>query len=149
KVSLQVETPRPTQAELTTGQCKTCHDEGGELSTVLHANDNRAACNGCHAPLGFELEGPVYVRVHFIHSRSGRFDDGSGQRSPQQCANCHLTPESIQRASKSACLSCHSSYSEQHVKDYGPITSMYVGGGADSFKQCNGSCHKEHQGSNL
>lgn len=24
-------------------------------------------------PLGFELEGPIYVRTHFVHSRSRRF----------------------------------------------------------------------------
>ncbi|MET0404722.1 MAG: cytochrome C, partial [Cystobacter sp.] len=58
-ISIQVDTPRPSEAQLTTGPCTSCHTEGGELSKVLHANDNRAACNGCHAPLGFELEGPI------------------------------------------------------------------------------------------
>jgi hypothetical protein len=153
-ISLQVETPRPSQAELTTGPCTTCHEKGGELSTVLHANDNRAACNGCHAPLGFELEGPIYVRTHFIHSRSGRFNathpaSASTDFSPAQCGHCHLQAESIQRTSKSACLSCHKSYPETHVKDYGPITSMYVGGGPESFQQCTDSCHKTHPDSNL
>jgi hypothetical protein len=143
-LNIQVETPRPSEPHLTTGPCNSCHSEGGELAKVLHANDNRAGCNGCHAPLGFELEGPVYVRTHFVHSRSGRLD------APlQQCGNCHLTAESIQRTSKSACLSCHKSYPDSHVQQFGPIESMYVGGGRESFEQCTGSCHKTHPGSNL
>ena len=143
-VNIQVDTPKPTQAQLTTGPCTSCHSEGGELSKVLHANDNRAACAGCHAPLGFELEGPLFVRTHFIHSRSDRFDVPK-----EQCNNCHLTAESIQRTSKAACLSCHKSYPASHLKEFGPIESMYVGGGRESFQQCTGSCHKTHPGSRL
>ncbi|WNG23510.1 cytochrome C [Cystobacter fuscus] len=143
-INLQVESTQPTQPDLTTGPCNSCHSEGGELAKVLHANDNRAGCNACHAPLGFELEGPIAVRTHFIHSRSGRYD------SPlQQCDKCHLKAESIQRTSKSACLSCHKSYPETHVQQFGPIESMYVGGGRESFQQCTDSCHKTHPGSNL
>lgn len=141
---IQVDSPKPTQAPLTTGPCTTCHSEGGELSKVLHANDNRAACAGCHAPLGFELEGPIFVRTHFIHSRSDRFDAPT-----QQCNSCHLTAESIQRTSKAACMSCHKSYPDSHVKQFGAIESMYVGGGPESFQQCTGSCHKTHPGSRL
>ena len=59
--------------------------QGGELAKVLHGNDNRAACAGCHAPLGFELEGPIFVRTHFIHSRSDRFDAPS--------LSAHLPPD--------------------------------------------------------
>jgi hypothetical protein len=143
-INLQVDTPKPTQAVLTTGPCNSCHSEGGELSRVLHANDNRAACAGCHAPLGFELEGPLFVRTHFIHARSDRFD-----APKEQCNSCHLTPESIQRTSKAACLSCHKSYPASHVKEFGPVESMYVGGGRESFQQCTGSCHKTHPGSRL
>lgn len=143
-VEIQVGTTRHTEARLTTGKCNSCHNEGGELSTVLHANDNRAACAGCHAPLGFELEGPIVVRAHFIHSRSDRFDEPK-----QQCSNCHLTPESVQRTSKAACLSCHTSYPKSHVEKFGPIESMYVGGGRESFQQCTGACHKTHPGSGL
>ncbi len=141
-VSIQVGSPEPTQAQLTTGPCNTCHSKGGELSVVLHANDNRAACAGCHAPLGFELEGPIAVRTHFIHSRSNRFEERK-----DKCTSCHLTPAGIQRTSKAACLSCHTSYPDSHVAWFGPIESMYVGGGRESFQQCTGACHKTHPGS--
>ena len=71
-----------------TGPCTTCHTGPSALGTILHANDNRAACAGCHVPLGFELEGPIFVRTHFIHSRSHRFD------APlTKCASCHLTED--------------------------------------------------------
>jgi hypothetical protein len=141
-IEIQVGTPERTQPQLTTGPCNTCHNEGGELSQVLHGNDNRAACAGCHAPLGFELEGPIVVRTHFIHSRSGRFD-----APKEKCSSCHLTRESTQRTSKAACLSCHKSYPESHVARFGPIASMYVGGGRESFQQCTGTCHTTHPGS--
>lgn len=143
-IEIQVGTPQRTQAALTTGPCNSCHSQGGELSQVLHANDNRAACAGCHAPLAFELEGPIFVRTHFIHSRSNRFDAPLAQ-----CASCHLTQESIQRTSKAACLSCHKSYPDSHVEQFGPIESMYVGGGPESFQQCTGACHNQHPGSGL
>ncbi|WP_141592799.1 cytochrome C [Myxococcus sp. AB056] len=143
-IEIQVGTPQRTQPKHTTGPCTSCHSKGGELGVVLHANDNRAACAGCHAPLAFELEGPIFVRTHFIHSRSNRFD------APlQQCSSCHLTKESIQRTSKAACLSCHKSYPDSHVAQFGPIESMYVGGGAESFQQCTGACHTRHPGSGL
>jgi len=143
-IEIQVGTPERTQATLTTGPCNSCHSRGGELSQVLHANDNRATCAGCHAPLEFELEGPISVRTHFIHSRSHRFD------APlQKCASCHLTKESVQRTSKAACLSCHKSYPDSHVEQFGPIESMYVGGGPESFQQCTGACHTQHPGSGL
>ncbi|WP_375770348.1 cytochrome c family protein [Archangium gephyra] len=141
-IEIQVGSPERTQAKLTTGSCKTCHTEGGEFSQVLHGNDNRAACAACHAPLGFELEGPIVVRTHFLHSRSDRFD-----APKEQCSSCHLTQESTQRTSKAACLSCHKSYPDSHVEKFGPIESMYVGGGRESFQQCTGACHKTHPGS--
>jgi hypothetical protein len=143
-IEIQVGTPRRTQATLTTGPCNSCHSKGGQLSEVLHANDNRATCAGCHAPLEFELEGPIFVRTHFIHSRSNRFDAPLAQ-----CSSCHLTKESVQRTSKAACLSCHKSYPETHVAQFGPIESMYVGGGPESFVQCTGACHTQHPGSGL
>ncbi|MCY1073901.1 cytochrome C [Archangium lansingense] len=141
-IEIQVGTRQHTEAKLTTGGCKTCHTEGGEFTQVLHGNDNRAACAACHAPLGFELEGPIVVRTHFLHSRSDRFD-----APKQQCATCHLTQESTQRTSQAACLSCHKSYPESHVARFGPIESMYVGGARESFQQCTGACHKTHPGS--
>ncbi len=141
-VEIQVGTPAHTKAALTTGGCNACHTEGGELSSVLHGNGNRAACASCHAPLGFELEGPIFVRTHFLHSRSDRFD------APlEKCSTCHVSPEGIQRTSKAACLSCHKSYPDSHVAKFGPIESMYVGGGRESFQQCTGACHTGHPGS--
>ena len=143
-IEIQVGTPRHTTAHLETGPCTTCHTGPSALGHILHANDNRAACAGCHAPLGFELEGSIFVRTHFIHSRSNRFD------APlTQCAVCHLTEESIQRTSKAACLSCHTSYPPSHVERYGPIESMYVGGGRESFQSCTATCHTNHPGSGL
>ncbi|WP_309890995.1 cytochrome c3 family protein [Archangium sp.] len=140
-LKIQVGSPAPTQATLTTGKCSTCHNQGGELGKVLHANDDRSTCTTCHAPLSFELEGPVAVRTHFVHSR-GRFD------APlEQCSSCHLKKESTERTSKAACLSCHKSYPDSHVEKFGPIEHMYVGGGRESFQQCTGSCHKTHPGS--
>jgi hypothetical protein len=141
-IEIQVGSPERTQATLTTGSCRTCHNQGGEFAQVLHGNENRAACAACHAPLGFELEGPIVVRTHFIHSRSDRFD-----APKEQCSSCHLTQESTQRTSKAACLSCHKSYPDSHVEKFGPIESMYVGGGRESFQQCTGACHTTHPGS--
>ncbi|XXF78827.1 cytochrome C [Myxococcaceae bacterium GXIMD 01537] len=143
-IEIQVGSPGRTHAKLAVGNCSTCHTDGGELSNVLHGNNNLATCAGCHAPLGFELEGPIFVRLHFIHSRSERFD-----ASTQRCATCHLDKQTTQRTSKAACLSCHKSYPEWHQQKFGPVESMYVGGGRESFQQCTNSCHTTHPGSGL
>lgn len=143
-VELQVGTATHTSASLDTGPCTSCHSQGGQLDRVLHANDDRAACGGCHVPLSFELEGPVFVRTHFIHSRSDRFD-----AQVSDCSNCHLTQDSISRVSKAACLSCHTSYPDSHVQSYGPIVNMYVGGDRESFDSCTESCHQNHPRSGL
>ena len=143
-VEIQVGSSRRTEPVLTTGPCNSCHSGASALGKVLHGNDNRAACAGCHVPLGFELEGPIYVRTHFIHSRSRRF------AAPlAECASCHLTRASIQRTSKSACLSCHTSYPFWHQVVFGPIQSIYVGGGRESFQQCTSACHRNHPHSRL
>ena len=143
-IEVQVGSIERTQPTLNTGRCSACHSGPSSLDSVLHANANRGTCAGCHVPLGFELEGPISVRTHFVHSRSDRFD------APlSQCAACHLTRDSIQRTSKSACLSCHRSYPRSHVDGFGPITSMYVGGGRESFQQCTSSCHTAHPKSGL
>lgn len=143
-IKIQVGTAAETFANLNTGPCSSCHSGGGVFLNILHANDNRAACAGCHVPLGFELEGPIPVRVHFIHSRSNRFDAPLAK-----CSSCHLNVQGIQRTSKSACLSCHKSYPSSHVQQFGPIESMYVGGNTDSFGQCTSTCHTNHPQSNL
>lgn len=150
-IEIQVGTTQHTVPTLTTGPCNSCHSDGGELSSVLHANDNRAACAGCHTPLGFELEGPIFVRVHFIHSRSNRFDADLAQ-----CNKCHLTNESIQRTSEAACFSCHKidDAKKKHKSGmppgmFGDTTNMYVGGGRESFQQCTNTCHTTHPKSGL
>jgi hypothetical protein len=143
-LEVQVGSTQRTQPTMTTGNCGNCHSGSSALGKVLHANDNRGTCAGCHVPLGFELEGPIYVRTHFLHSRSNRFDVDL-----DRCATCHLTKESIRRTSKSACLSCHTSYPQWHVAAYGPVESIYVGGGRESFDQCTDSCHRSHPNSRL
>jgi len=143
-IEVQVGTAAPTSKTLETGNCQTCHTEGGSLAAVLHRNPNRGTCYGCHAPLGVEYDAPIHARVHFIHSRSNRVD-----AEVKQCDTCHLTAASIQRTSKSACLSCHTSYPQSHVAAYGPVSSIYVGGQAESFTQCTGSCHTTHPSSGL
>lgn len=141
-IEIQVGTGVQTTPMLTTGPCNTCHSGGGDLGLILHANDDRSACAGCHVPLAFELEGPIATRVHFIHSRSGRFDE-----SLAACATCHLNELSIQRTSKHACMSCHTEYPDTHVEWFGAIESIYIGGGPESFAQCTDSCHTTHPGS--
>ncbi len=144
-VNIQVGTPTPTTATLATGNCTQCHSDNSSLGTILHANANRTTCHTCHAPLAFEYEGPIYIRTHFIHSRSQRVD-----ADIERCQLCHLTRASIQRTSKSACLSCHKSYPPSHVQQFGPISSIFIGGGpADSFTQCTSSCHRNHPDSGL
>jgi hypothetical protein len=144
-VNVQVGTPTPTAPTLGTGNCGQCHTGTSSLATILHANDNRGSCHACHAPLAFEYEGPIYVRTHFIHSRSQRID-----ADVSSCALCHLSRSSIQRTSKSACLSCHTSYPASHVQQFGAISSIFIGGGpGDSFTQCTTTCHRNHPGSGL
>lgn len=143
-VEVQVGTATPTQANLGTGPCTSCHSGGSDLGRINHALKDRSTCSSCHAPLSFELEGPAYVRVHFIHSRTERLND-----SEAKCNNCHLNKPSIQRTSKSACMSCHKSYPQSHVAQFGPVVDMYVGGRTESFQQCTGTCHTNHPRSGL
>jgi hypothetical protein len=153
-LAIQVGTTQPTHATLGTGNCTGCHHDGDALTTMSHgfAVTDREVCTTCHAPLPFEPEGPIYVRVHFIHSRSGRLD-----ASPEQCSLCHTSNDSIQRTSQSACMSCHKSYPADHVAKYGPITDMFTGGAvvappgtADpAFQPCTASCHRTHPRSGL
>ncbi len=142
-IEVQVGTPEKTEPHLLTGGCKNCHKRGADLALVLHANDNRAACDACHVPLAFELEGPIYVRLHFIHSRLG---DRFG-RDHKRCASCHLDESQTQRTSKSACLGCHNEYPMWHVALFGEVEGMYIGGDRTAFQQCTESCHRSHIGS--
>lgn len=146
-VEIQVGTPRRTVAHLDTGPCSNCHRGGGDLTRVNHAiaADRRDTCTTCHVPLPFEPEGPLYVRTHFVHSRSERLG------APLfDCSNCHLDRAGIQRTSKSACLSCHKRYPPDHVARFGPVVDMYIGGTLDdSFRQCTSVCHTDHPGSRL
>jgi hypothetical protein len=144
-LEIQVGSPERTHATLDTGPCTSCHTGPSQLGQVLHGTDDRRICASCHVPLAFELEGPIAVRTHFIHSRSaGRLDVPLSN-----CSACHLTAASIQRTSKAACLSCHTSYPGSHVQAFGPITDMYIGGGRESFDACTSSCHTAHPGSGL
>jgi len=146
-LEIQVGTPVHTTKQLDTGKCSTCHAGGGDASRIGHgiSGGDRDTCTTCHVPLNFEPEGNVFVRTHFVHSRSDRF----GARL-DACSNCHLDNAGIQRTSKAACLSCHKSYPDDHVTRYGPITDMYIGGTlADSFEQCSTSCHTTHPQSGL
>jgi hypothetical protein len=141
-IAIQIGTTQRTEPRLTATKCSECHKEGGALGLLLHANDNLAACNGCHSPLSFEPDNEAYVRIHFIHSRSDRYS-----MPLSRCASCHQERTSIQRASKAACLSCHTSYPASHVKRSGPVRSIYVGGHLESFQNCAENCHKSHIGS--
>jgi len=146
-IEIQVGTAQHTAKTLDTGGCPSCHKNGSDFTRLNHAFpvDQRDVCSTCHVPLPFEPEGTVYIRTHFIHSRTDRLD------APLiRCSNCHVNRQGIQRTSKSACLSCHKSYPKDHVLRYGPIVDMYIGGTAeDSFQQCSTSCHTNHPGSGL
>jgi hypothetical protein len=146
-IEIQVGTPQHTSKALDTGPCTSCHSGGSNLSRIGHAlaADQRDTCTACHAPLPFEPEGPLYVRTHFIHSRTDRLD-----ANPAQCSLCHTSAASIQRTSKSACLSCHRSYPADHVQQFGPVVDMYIGGTiGESFQSCTATCHQTHPSSGL
>jgi len=146
-IDIQVGTTEHTEKGLDTGPCTSCHSGGSSLGRIGHAlrADQRDTCTACHAPLPFEPEGPIYVRTHFIHSRTDRLN-----ANPAQCSLCHTTASGIQRTSKSACMSCHKSYPSDHVAQFGPIVDMYIGGTLDdSYQQCTSACHRTHPASGL
>ncbi|HEY0989695.1 MAG TPA: hypothetical protein VGD80_21655, partial [Kofleriaceae bacterium] len=146
-IEIQVGSAQRTTKTLDTGPCTSCHQGGSDLTRISHAlpADQRDVCAACHVPLPFEPEGPIFVRTHFIHSRTDRLG------APLiQCSNCHLDARGIQRTSKSACLSCHRSYPLDHVDRYGMVVDMYIGGALeDSFAQCSTACHTTHPSSGL
>ena len=146
-IEIQVGTAAHTTSHLDTGPCRGCHQRSSDLTRIGHglSAGDRDTCTTCHVPLPFEPEGPLYVRTHFVHSRTDRLD------APLiRCANCHLDRAGIQRTSKSACLSCHRRYPADHVLRYGPVVDMYIGGTLDdSFQQCSTTCHTNHPASDL
>jgi len=86
---IQVGTTTPTTFSPTTGPCTSCHAGPSQLSHVLHGISDRRACYACHAPLAFEPDGALDIRVHMVHDRSRRFPGNI-----QNCSLCHLTPPS-------------------------------------------------------
>ena len=82
---LQVGTKTVTQWAPTTRPCTSCHRGESALGSVLHGIEDRETCFGCHVELDVEPDNDLDYRVHFIHSRSGRF---SGD--PWDCTKCHF-----------------------------------------------------------
>jgi len=121
-VQLQVGTPTHTDPVLRRPRVQRVPQRSIELGTVNHANSNRAACAGCHAPLSFELEGPS------MSARTSSTAIEAVRCAAEQVLLLPHTKESTQRTSKSACLSCHNSYPKSHVEKFGPIRGMYFGG---------------------
>jgi len=95
------------------GGCDSCHVGVMDMGELLHANDNTASCNICHAPLSFEPDNLLTYRVHYVHNVSHRYP-----APKDDCRACHLTPLSIDRQSYLACLSCHMEY-HGGAEDYG------------------------------
>ena len=88
--TIQVGTLTSTPFVAKTGPCNTCHTGESALGKVLHGLDDRRGCYACHASLAFEPDAALDIRVHMVHSRSGRFASVGG--NIQNCALCHLTP---------------------------------------------------------
>jgi hypothetical protein len=140
-VQIQVGSPAKTTARVDVNKCASCHQGSTSLTSVLHANGNMSTCNACHVSLANELSNQLYARIHVIHSRSDRYD------APlNDCSACHNDASSIQRTSKSACMSCHSTYSQWHVNQFGALTSPFFGGGPEALNQCSNTCHTSHPG---
>ncbi|WP_394846182.1 cytochrome c3 family protein [Pendulispora brunnea] len=138
-VEFQVGSSQRTEYRPMTAYCENCHKNGGDLGHSLHGLDNRGTCTACHAPLATEMDNQLGARVHFIHSRTADYNT-----KIKKCGVCHLSGDRIERPSKGACLSCHRKYPSDHVRDFGPITDSYTGGGADAFVRCTDRCHRKH-----
>lgn len=85
-IELRVGRSAPTTFAPTTGRCSTCHNGDASLAKLLHGNDDRRTCYGCHVPLESEPDQALDYRAHLIHTRSQRFD-----ANPYDCRTCHLT----------------------------------------------------------
>lgn len=72
-----------------TGRCDHCHEDESGFAKILHANDDRRTCYGCHQPLASEPDHALDYRIHVIHTRSNRVPG-----NPNNCSMCHLSPPS-------------------------------------------------------
>jgi len=88
-ITLQVGSATATRFEPATGHCSDCHSDRSSLSIVNHGLGDRSTCFSCHTAIAFEPDNPLDVRIHFIHSRSGRFPG-----NVNDCSHCHLTQPS-------------------------------------------------------
>lgn len=70
-----------------TGNCGSCHQGPSGFGQILHGGADRRGCFACHAPLFFEPDAALDIRVHQVHDRSDRFPGNM-----RNCALCHLTP---------------------------------------------------------
>lgn len=86
-IEVQVGQSTPSVFSPTTGKCETCHSGPTSFANVLHRNDDRRTCYGCHAPLESEPDHALDYRIHLIHTRSNRMP-----ADPNDCSTCHLTP---------------------------------------------------------
>lgn len=86
-LEIAVGSATPTSFTPKTGKCGTCHQGPTGFGAVLHGIDDRRACFGCHASLGFEFNNAIDIRVHAVHDRSDRFPGDM-----HKCSTCHLTP---------------------------------------------------------
>jgi len=83
-LDLLVGTTLPTPAAAKVGKCGECHEGRSDLTVILHGLPDRRPCAGCHN--GSTFIGAYDVRVHTIHDRSNRLEDGG----VQQCGICHM-----------------------------------------------------------
>lgn len=86
-VDVQVGQDAPSVFAPTTGRCETCHSGPTGFKNILHRNEDRRTCYGCHAPLESEPDHALDFRIHTIHTRSNRMPAGA-----LDCSTCHLSP---------------------------------------------------------
>ena len=85
-ITFQVGNNTTSEFRPKTGNCSNCHEDGSALTQVNHGIGDRRACYSCHAPLSFEPDNALDIRVHTVHSRSRRFPG-----NVRNCSTCHLT----------------------------------------------------------
>jgi hypothetical protein len=114
--------------EVWVGGCERCHTGALALGELLHANGDPSSCDLCHAPLEFEPDNMLVYRMHYVHYFSNRYPADKAA-----CTQCHRTPQSIERQSLLACLSCHLEYhgGAEHFGTYGRCADAVL-------------CHPDH-----